>query len=100
MKPLQLLTLLRTISNDTIRACEIGEYTENAIFNIHFQKLMNVNNAVKYNSELNKKVKLKYFQEINKLYLTPTRLKTYGGMAHELKQKVATLSSAIDFVKR
>lgn len=100
MQPLQLLTLLRTICNDTIRACEIGEYKSAVIFNIHYEKLQNVNNRVARDPNLNRNVKLKFFKEINKVYLAPTRIKDYTLMGNELKSKLQTLTSAAAFVKR
>ncbi|BBK09137.1 hypothetical protein [Klebsiella phage 05F01] len=100
MNSAKLLTLLRSITNDTIKACQIGEYTPDAIFRIHNEKVLNVNNIVRYNQDLNKKVKLKYFAEIRKISLDPCRNKGYDVIRNQLMTKAKTLTGCITLSKR
>ncbi len=100
MQPLQLLTLLRSIANDTLTATKRQEYNPDAIFRIHNQKVQAVMNTVANDAGCNKKVKAKYFNEIRKIQLAPSRVKTYNAISLAIESKLRSLSSAVDFMKR
>lgn len=100
MQPLQLLTLLRSISNDTLIATKRQEYTPEAIYRIHNQKVQAVMNTIANDSGCNKKVKAKYFAEIRKISLAPMRVKTYNSISLAIESRTRSLTSAVDFMKR
>ena len=100
MKPLELLTMLRTVCGDTMIACQRQEFKTVVIHELHNRKMQHINNVIRNDSQLNGKVKEKFYREIRKVVLTPKRIKAYDLMQQELKTKVSTLSSAIEFMKR
>lgn len=100
MTALQLLTMLRAIVSDTTIACNRQEYLPAFIYQLHNEKMQNVNNMISRNNSLNRSVKAKYFAEVRKVTLSPMKIKDYSLIRGELSLKVNTLTSAIEFMKR
>jgi len=86
MNALSLLTMIRAIANDTITACDRQEYKTGLIHQLHNDKLQNLNNSIANNSSLNRSVKSKYFAEVRKVVLAPSKVKDYSLMKEELKR--------------
>ena len=100
MQPLQLLTALRAIANDTITACNRQEYKTGFVYQIHKDKLQNMHNRVAKDVSLNKSIKAKYFSEIRKLSLASMPVKDYTLIRQDISAKVLTLTPAIEFMKK
>lgn len=100
MQPLQLLSTLRAICNDTITACNRQEYKTGFIHQLHNQKMQAINDRIAKDNQLNRAVKLKYFAEIRKVYLASSKVKDYTLIRNEINSKLLTLSSAVEFMKK
>lgn len=100
MQALQLLSTLRAICNDTVIACNRQEYKTGFIHQLHNQKLQAIHDRIAKDNQINKSVKQKYFNEVRKVSLAPTKVKDYTLMRNEINSKLLTLSSAVDFMKK
>lgn len=100
MQPLQLLTTLRAIANDTELACKRQEFKPEFIYKNHNEKLANLQKSIANNSNLNTKQKAKLNLEIKKIILAPVKVKHYDSINAEVKAGVNRLTSAMDFMKR
>lgn len=100
MEALQLLTTLRAIANDTITACNRQEYKTGFIFQIHNDKVQNINDRVAKDVSINRAVKSKYFAEIRKMRLDSMPVKDYVLIRDQLNSKLLTLSPAVEFMKK
>lgn len=99
MQPLQLLSTLRAIANNTLIACQRQEFKPEFIYKNHNQQLATIEQAISgYN--MGAKVNAKYRAEIKKITLAPMKDKNYYLISEQVKQGVNKLSSAIDFMKR
>ena len=99
MQPLQLLSTLRAIANNTLIACQRQEFKPEFIYKTHNQQLATIEQAISgYN--MGAKVNAKYKAEIKKITLAPMKDKNYYIISEQIKQGVNRLSSAIDFMKR
>lgn len=99
MQPLQLLSTLRAISNNTILACQRQEFKPEFIYKMHNQQLTTIENAIN-DYKMGAKVNAKYKAEIKKVKLAPMKEKTYNAIETQIKNGVKTLTSAIEFMKR
>lgn len=100
MQPMRLLSTLRALSSVTLDDCKRGEYKSTVIVKAHNDKLRNLAKAIEQDNLTNRKVKSKLLTEVNKLYITAKSSSHYGLIEKELKSKLNTLTSAIDFMKR
>ena len=66
MQPLQLLSTLRAIANNTLIACQRQEFKPEFIYKTHNDQLTSIENNLK-NYALNGKTLHKYKAEINKI---------------------------------
>ncbi|XKX17695.1 hypothetical protein MVUOKPPV_CDS0298 [Klebsiella phage phi1_175008] len=99
MQPLQLLSTLRAIANNSLIACQRQEFKPEFIYSNHNAQVSNIEQAISgYN--MGAKVNAKYKAEIKKIMLSPMKDKNYYLISEEIKQGVNKLSSAIDFMKR
>jgi len=99
MQPLQLLTTLRAIANNSLIACQRQEFKPEFIYSNHNAQVNNIEQAIK-GYKFNAKTSAKYIAEIRKIKLAPTRAKSYDSITAEIKGGVSKLTSAIDFIKR
>lgn len=100
MQPLQLLSTLRAIADDTVAAAQRQEFKSTFIFQLHNDKLKNISQRIGGDVQLNRAVKAKLLREVNKMYLTGRNASDYNLLQKEAKENAAKLSSAIDFMKR
>lgn len=99
MQPLQLLSTLRAICNNSLIACQRQEFKPEFIYKNHNAQLSSIQGAIKgYN--FNAKVNAKYSAEIKKVTLDAMRIKSYDSIETAIKQGVSQLTSAIEFMKR
>ncbi len=99
MQPLQLLSTLRAIANNTLIACQRQEFKPEFIYKTHNQQLASIEGAItRY--QLGAKVTAKYKAEIKKVKLAPMKNKSYNSIKSEVEAGVKSLTSAIDFMKR
>lgn len=99
MQPLQLLSTLRAIANNTLIACQRQEFKPEFIYKTHNQQLTTIEGAIK-GYHLGAKVTAKYKAEIKKITLAPMKEKSYYLITEQVKSGVSQLTSAIDFMKR
>lgn len=99
MQPLQLLSTLRAIANNTLIACQRQEFKPEFIYKNHNQQLATIEGAIK-GYQLGAKITAKYKAEIKKITLAPMKEKTYYLISEQVKGGVSQLTSAIDFMKR
>lgn len=100
MQPLKLLSALRSIADATEKDCYRQEFKSNFIFQVHNSKLRNLSESITKDTQLNKAMKAKLLREINKMYLTSRNAGDYTFIRNEVKSKLLSLSSAVDFMKR
>lgn len=99
MQPLQLLSTLRAIANNSLIACQRQEFKPEFIYSNHNAQVNNIEQAVK-GYKFNAKTSAKYIAEIRKIKLAPMKDKNYYVISEQIKQGVNQLSSAIYFMKR
>ena len=99
MQPLQLLSTLRAIANNTLIACQRQEFKPEFIYKNHNQQLATIEQAIS-GYKMGAKVNAKYKAEIRKITLAPMKEKSYYLISEQVKGGVSQLTSAIDFMKR
>lgn len=99
MQPLQLLSTLRAIANNTMLACQRQEFKPDFIYKMHNAQLASISKAVD-DYKMGAKVTAKYKAEIKKITLAPMKEKSYYLITEQVKGGVSRLTSAIDFMKR
>lgn len=99
MQPLQFLSPLRAIANNTLIACQRQEFKPEFIYKTHNQPLATIEQAIS-GYKMGAKVNAKYKAEIKKITLAPTKEKSYYLISEQVKGGVSQLTSAIDFMKR
>lgn len=99
MQPLQLLSTLRAICNNSLIACQRQEFKPEFIYKTHNAQMSAIQGAIK-GYKFNAKVNAKYNAEIKKVTLDAMRIKSYDSIEAAIKQGVGQLTSAIEFMKR
>jgi len=100
MKPLDFLTLIRSVLNNSIQECIVKEYTPDYITRNYKLKLSTIQNTINANQFLNRKDKLKYNQVLNSIALPYYKINHYGTIEKDLQKLVASLPWASIFMKR
>lgn len=99
MQPLQLLSTLRAICNNSLIACQRQEFKPEFIYKTHNAQMSVIQGAIK-GYKFNAKVNAKYNAEIKKVTLAPMKEKSYYLISEQVKGGLKNLTSAIDFMKR
>lgn len=99
MQPLQLLSTLRAICNNTVLACQRQEFKPEFIYKTHNAQLATIEGAIS-GYKMGAKVNAKYKAEIKKVKLAPMKDKNYTVIEAQIKEGLKNLTSAVEFMKR